>query len=116
MRFDERLTINLDIQTVDFSVPPLSIQPLVENAVKHGILQKIEGGTISIRTYEDEKGYYVEIKDDGVGFEINSLDPTDNNHIGLNNVRYRLSSMCNGELKVDSVIDKGTTMVVTFNK
>ena len=116
MRFDERLTINLDIQTVDFSVPPLSIQPLVENAVKHGILQKIEGGTISIRTYEDEKGYYVEIKDDGVGFDIDSLDPTDNNHIGLNNVRYRLSSMCNGELKVDSVIDKGTTMVVTFNK
>ncbi len=116
MRFDERLSVNYDIKVVDFLVPPLSIQPLVENAVKHGILQKLEGGTISIKTYEDEKAYYVEIKDDGVGFDLNNLDPTDNNHIGLNNVKYRLSSMCNGELNIYSVIDKGTTMVVTFNK
>ena len=116
MRFDERLSVNFDIKAVDFLVPPLSIQPLVENAVKHGILQKLEGGTISIKTYEDEKAYYVEIEDDGVGFDLNNLDPTDNNHIGLNNVKYRLSSMCNGELNIYSVIDKGTTMVVTFNK
>ena len=116
MRFDERLSVNYDIKVVDFLVPPLSIQPLVENAVKHGILQKLEGGTISIKTYEDEKAYYVEIEDDGVGFDLNNLDPTDNNHIGLNNVKYRLSSMCNGELNINSVIDKGTTMVVTFNK
>ena len=116
MRFDERLSVNYDIKVVDFLVPPLSIQPLVENAVKHGILQKLEGGTISIKTYEDEKAYYVEIEDDGVGFDLNNLDPTDNNHIGLNNVKYRLSSMCNGELNIYSVIDKGTTMVVTFNK
>ena len=116
MRFDERLSVNYDIKAVDFLVPPLSIQPLVENAVKHGILQKLEGGTISIKTYEDEKAYYVEIEDDGVGFDLNNLDPTDNNHIGLNNVKYRLSSMCNGELNINSVIDKGTTMVVTFNK
>ena len=116
MRFDERLSVNFDIKAVDFLVPPLSIQPLVENAVKHGILQKLEGGTISIKTYEDEKAYYVEIEDDGVGFDLNNLDPTDNNHIGLNNVKYRLSSMCNGELNINSVIDKGTTMVVTFNK
>lgn len=116
MRFDERLNITYDIQVKDFLVPPLSIQPLVENAVKHGILKKIEGGTISIRTYDNSDSIAVEIKDDGVGFDVKSVDPKDNTHIGLNNVKYRLSTMCKGEVLVDSEIDKGTKIVVLFYK
>ena len=116
MRFDDRLNIILDIKAKDFPVPPLSIQPLVENAVKHGILQRIEGGTLFLRTYETTDAYYVEIKDDGIGFDVNDPSYKNKEHVGLNNVKYRLSSMCHGELTINSVIDKGTTMVVKFYK
>ena len=116
MRFDERLNVVLDIQVKDFPVPPLSIQPLVENAVKHGVLKKIEGGTICIKTYEDESAYFVEISDDGIGFDVNDPKYKDKEHVGLNNVKYRLSTMCRGELTINSVLDKGTTMVVKFYK
>ena len=116
MRFDERLNIVLDIKVKDFQVPPLTIQPLVENAVKHGVLQRIEGGTITLKTYEIEEAYVVEIIDDGIGFDTNNPSYKGKEHVGLNNVKYRLSTMCRGELTIDSVLDKGTTMVVKFYK
>ena len=116
MRFDERLNVIYDIQTTDFMVPPLSVQPLVENSVKHGILKKIEGGTITIKTYENEEAYFVEISDNGVGFAVKNAKNLDNNHIGIENVRYRLTSMVNGDLKIESEIDKGTKVIVKFYK
>ena len=116
MRFDERLNVVLDIQVKDFAVPPLSIQPLVENAVKHGILKKIQGGTITLKTYEINEAFVVEIIDDGIGFDINNPSYKGKEHVGLTNVQYRLSTMCHGELTIDSVVDKGTTMVVKFYK
>jgi two-component sensor histidine kinase len=116
MRFDERLNVIYDIKTEDFLVPPLSIQPLVENAVKHGIIKKIEGGNIWIKTYETPRAYIIEIKDDGVGFDTSLYSSEDHKHVGMNNVRTRLSSMCHGELEITSEIDKGTTTVVTLYK
>ena len=115
MRFDERLNVIYEIKVHDFPLPPLCIQPLVENAVKHGILKKLEGGTVKIKTYENDKAYIVEVSDDGVGFDVNSVDQNDD-HIGLNNVRYRLKTMCDGKLTISSVIDKGTTAIVEFKK
>lgn len=116
MRFEERLNLVYDIKVEDFLIPPLSIQPIVENAVKHGILKKIEGGTVTIKTYENKEAYIIEIIDDGVGFDVDTLKTMGNQHIGINNVCYRLSAMCNGEVKVNSIIDKGTTVVVTLYK
>lgn len=116
MRFDDRLSVKYDINTSDFLVPPLSIQPIVENAVKHGILKKIEGGEISIKTTEDNNAYIVEISDNGVGFDINNLNKDDNNHIGLNNVKYRVQSMCRGDVIIKSEINKGTVVTVLFYK
>ena len=114
MRFQDRLKVVYDIKTKDFMVPALSLQPLVENAAKHGILKKIEGGTISIKTYENNAAHIVEISDDGVGFDPN--DVKGNDHFGLNNVKYRISSMCKGSLEVKSEINKGTTVTVFFYK
>lgn len=114
MRFDDRLNIVYDIKNRDFLVPSLSLQPIVENAVKHGILKKIEGGTVTIKTYEDEEAYIVEISDDGVGFDPNNIEGK--NHYGLKNVQYRISSMCKGEMEINSKIDEGTTVIVKFLK
>jgi len=115
-RFNDRLNMVYDIQVIDFPVPPLTIQPLVENAIKHGILKKIEGGEVTLRTYEDENAYYVEIEDDGVGFDMEKIDFSNNKHIGLNNVRHRLKSMCKGDIVFSSQVGKGTKVVVTFEK
>lgn len=116
MRFDDRLEIITDIQTKDFLVPPLSIQPLVENAIKHGILKKLEGGRLIFKTYETPDAYIVEISDNGVGFDVTQLDTQDNKHVGLNNVKHRLNSMCNSDMIVDSEINKGTNIKVLFYK
>ena len=116
VRFGKRVNVIYDIQVKDFEVPPLSIQPIVENAVKHGILKKIEGGTLTIKTYEDENSYYVEIIDDGIGFNIDNINFSENKHIGLKNIQYRLTHMCGAELKVNSEEGKGTDITVRFNK
>ena len=116
VRFNDRVNVIYDIEVKDFSVPPLSIQPIVENAIKHGILKKIEGGTISIKTYSTKDSYVVEVIDNGVGFDMNSIDFEANKHFGINNIRHRIKSMCNGSLEIISEINKGTKAVITFKK
>lgn len=116
MRFEDRLSVEYDIQTKDFKVPPLSIQPLVENSVKHGILKNIEGGKIKIKTYEDNEAHYVDIDENGVGFDITKLKKDDNKHFGINNVSYRLKTMCHSDIKIDSEVGKGTHVVIKFYK
>lgn len=116
MRFNNRINVVYDIQVDDFSIPPLCIQPLVENAIKHGILKKIEGGTLTISTYERNNYYVVDIKDDGVGFNMEDVDFESNKHVGLNNIRYRIDTMCHGDITVNSKIDEGTEVIVTFAK
>ena len=116
MRFNDRLSVVYDIQISDFYIPALSIQPFVENAIKHGVLKKIEGGEVTIKTYEDDTAIYVEVIDDGVGFDMNEVDFKGNKHIGLNNVRHRIASMCKGDVKFESEVGKGTKVTITFYK
>lgn len=116
VRFNDRIKVNYDIVARDFNVPPLSVQPIVENAVKHGILKRLEGGTILIKTYETDNSYVVEIKDDGVGFDVSSVDFSNNKHIGIANIKNRLKNMCNAELSINSEPNKGSLVVVTFFK
>ena len=68
VRFGERLDMHFDIHDDTFIVPPLSIQPLVENAIKHGIFKKPEGGSVWLRSYAEEKYNVVEVEDNGMGF------------------------------------------------
>ena len=72
VRFGDRLEVEYDIQSDDFTVPPLSIQPLVENAIKHGVCKKMEGGTVYLRSYETDDFYVVEVDDNGIGFNAES--------------------------------------------
>ena len=116
LRFNNRLNVIYDIGTTDFLVPPLSIQPLVENAIKHGVLKKIEGGDITITTFELDSEYVVEIKDDGVGFDISNINFEQNQNFGLKNINYRIHQMCNGYLTISSKKDVGTKITVKFKK
>ena len=76
MRFNDRLSVVYDIQISDFYIPALSIQPFVENAIKHGVLKKIEGGEVTIKTYEDDTAIYVEVIDDVTPGKDIDLDGT----------------------------------------
>ena len=69
-RFGERLNVHYDINKHDFLIPALTLQPIVENAIRHGIMKKEEGGTIRIRTDETKRYIYILVADDGVGFDV----------------------------------------------
>lgn len=116
LRFNDRIQVEYDIKTKNFNVPPLSIQPLVENAVKHGVLKKIEGGFILIKVYETFDSYVVEVRDDGVGFDLSKVDFTENEHFGINNIRTRLKNMHCGNLEIKSAPGKGAKATITFYK
>lgn len=116
VRFSDRIKVEYDIKTTDFYVPPLSIQPVVENAIKHGILKRIEGGSLLFKTYESDDAYVVEIIDDGVGFDLADIDFEENKHVGLNNIKHRINTMCKGEMIIDSKVNEGTKVTIKFYK
>lgn len=116
MRFGDRINAIYNVYNTDFRVPALSIQPIVENSVKHGILKKIEGGTIRINVYQRGMSHVVEIIDDGVGFDTDDVSLKNYEHVGLKNIKYRLETMCNGEMQIESELGKGTKVAVIFAK
>ena len=110
LRFGEKINVVFDIKCFDFSLPPLTVQLLVENAVKHGITQKDEGGTIYVSTEKDDRNYIVTVRDDGVGFDTEK--EISGNHIGINNIRKRIEYSIDGTLEIASEIGKGTTATI----
>ena len=114
--YGEALNVIYDIQTKNFSLPALTVQPIVENAVKHGIGKKEGGGTITISTKETDSGYLVIITDDGAGFYPEKTDDDGQQHIGINNVRLRLSAQCGGSLEIKSKPSAGTTATIIIPK
>lgn len=114
-RFGDKIRAVYDIQENSFMIPSLTIQPIVENAVKHG-MRKGKQLTVTIRTYSDVNNYYVEINDDGRGFDVNAFENDGKSHIGIKNVQQRIKMMCGGELMVNSVPDQGTDSVIKIPK
>ena len=141
IRYGEELKVRYDLKTTGFMVPPLSVQPLVENAVKHGLGQKPGGGTLLIRTVRAEKGTRIVIHDDGVGFAPEELrnavqDRTEISEneaemqdaaagredgrsgrrigIGLRNARRRFRLLQNADMTVESAPGQGATVTVTI--
>lgn len=116
LRFDEELQIKYDIQTLDFMVPALSVQPLVENAVKHGVGRKTGGGMVAIQTTETETEYLIYITDDGVGFTEGEYSDSGSTHIGLENIKKRLKIMMNAQIEIESTKGVGTIALVRIPK
>ena len=106
-QFEDSLFVKFDTPFTEFSLPPLTLQPIVENAVKHGMVSCNDPIHISVATVKTDKAIEIIVEDDGPGFK-----PTDNNdpHIALNNIRERLAIMCSGTLNI-SARSGGGTMV-----
>ncbi len=114
LRFGDRLGVEYDIGYADFVMPVLSLQPIVENAVKHGVLKKEEGGRVWIKTRRDGGNVILTVKDDGVGFDPNAVANDGKTHIGFENVKCRIEMQCKGTVVVESDIGKGTTVTMTI--
>lgn len=116
LRFGDLLNVVYSIKEKKFEVPGMSIQIMVENAVKHGLLSKDEGGTVVISTMEEYNHYIVMVEDDGVGFDVNRKIDDGRSHIGIENSRDRIATLCNGTLEITSEIGKGTRVTIKIPK
>ncbi|MBO4234954.1 MAG: histidine kinase [Firmicutes bacterium] len=115
VRFGDRLDMEYDIQVDNFKVPPLSIQPLVENAIKHGIFQKPSGGTVWLRSYEEEDFNVIEVEDNGVGFNADNASRifanTDTQGPAMESVKVLASAM-DDVMKNLTLLDKDGNPIV----
>ena len=116
VRFEDTLEIEYDIKCVDFFLPVLTVQPIVENAVKHGTSKKRGGGTVKISTEEDKDFYVIKVSDTGCGFDTSKPKNDGKRHVGIENVRRRLSNMCRGTLTIESTVGEGTLAVIRIPK
>ena len=116
LRFPNELHIAYDLACTDFLLPPLTLQPLAENAVRHGVRGKKSGeGTVKIAAREYEDRFEVTVTDDGNGFDPNVVPQDGQSHVGLANVRERLR--CAGaSLRIGAGPEGGTEAVIIIPK
>ena len=123
----DRLHMVYEIPDVDFPIPLLTIQPIVENAILHGvensltpctilhgIKPKVGGGTVSLKLEELPDHWQVTVTDDGVGFGLEAV--REKGSIGLENVRRRIARFPGSELRITSTVGMGTQAVLTYGK
>jgi LytS/YehU family sensor histidine kinase len=114
VRFPD-MTFSFEMRSEDFRLPALTVQPLVENAIKHGLMKLQKGGTIRVVSYETEENYCISVEDDGVGFDPDKL-LDEKKHIGIRNIRDRLKAMVGGSLEIESTQGVGTKVLITIPK
>ncbi|WP_168123810.1 ATP-binding protein [Paenibacillus sp. HB172176] len=118
-RFKDRIRVEWEIEEgAEFVLlPPLLIQPIVENAVRHGITKKADGGVIRIHAKQAEGMFIVRVEDDGVGMSKDKLDEVlslnaRSKHVGIRNIRKRLKQRYGTDLHISSELGKGTVMIM----
>ncbi len=116
VRFKSKLQVVYDLKTTSFMLPPLTLQPIVENAVRYGITKNPKGGTVIISSQEEDNRFVITVKDDGKGFDPSAVQNDGKSHIGIENVSNRLRAQCNGTLLVDSSPGKGTLVTMQIPK
>ncbi len=99
IRLGDRLTYEIDNQIIEpISLPPLLIQPLVENAITHGIEPSAQGGQLMVQFKQENNQFIVVISDNGVGLEL--VSPSKGHGMSLNNIKQRLHDLFDGSASV----------------
>lgn len=111
LRYGEKLRVVYAINTIDFQVPTLSLQTLVENAIRHGVSPRPEGGLVVVQTERGDGCTVVRIIDNGVGFDPD-MRSQNADSIGLVNAKKRMEVMMNAVFDIQSIPGKGTTIVI----
>lgn len=110
----DRLKVVFDVSDADFQIPALTVQPIVENAILHGIKPKVGGGTVTVRLSEDDTHWHITVCDDGMGFE--ATDEILNRSVGLSNVRKRIGQFADCGMEVKSTPGEGTKISLHYCK
>jgi len=110
MRFPY-IHISYDIKEDDFELPALSIQPMVENAIRHGVRGRYNG-SVKIMTRGEENEIVISVIDNGKGFDPEGTEEAGGMHIGIRNVRERIEVLCGGTLEIESEPGKGSTVTI----
>lgn len=119
MRFGDRLNIQYDCPEISFDIIPLSIQPMVENAIRHGIYERgAAGGTVTIRTSQANEHFLIQVEDDGVGFDfeatMDEVKAGKRDSTGLFNLIFRFERLMKAKVYVESSIGSGTKITVAI--
>ena len=119
MRFGDKLKVMYDCQETEFDIIPLSIQPLVENAIRHGVYERgLSGGTVTISSFKENESVVVYVEDNGVGFDyekvMDEIKTGKRDSNGLYNLIFRFETLMHAQIKVDSKIDYGTKITITI--
>ena len=112
VQLQDRLTMEYDVFDADFLIPVLTIQPVVENAIIHGIKPKVGGGTIRIALTREEGCHVVSVCDDGIGYTPGG--ETSAHSIGIQNIRTRMSQYPGCSMSVISEPGRGTTVTLRY--
>ena len=108
-QFEDILFVTFDTPHTLFRMPPLTLQPIVENAVKHGMRANNDPIHISVTTRKTDKGSEIIVEDNGSGYNpVDDKEP----HIALNNIRERLKAMCGGSLEITPREGRGTRVTI----
>ncbi len=110
-QYEEGLFVDYDTPHTRFRIPPLTLQPIVENAIKHGRDPYAGVFRISVRTRKTDGGSEIVVADNGRGF---AADETNEAGIALKNIRQRLEIMCGGSLAITDASGGGTVVTVTI--
>lgn len=121
LRYGDKLQVFYNIQDSSFYLPVLTLQPVVENAVKHGVGNKKGGGSIIISTLNENDRVLIKIEDNGVGIDADSIDDISINndnrgHIGLISVKERIEVLLGGTMLFRSRKNEGTTVIIDVPK
>lgn len=120
VRFEGKLFVEFDTPYTNFRLPPLTLQPIVENAVKHGVDPELEPLYVSIHTQETVDGIKITVEDNGPGTESDVSaesdrdHQTDGTHTALANIRERLEMTCAGTLEITQRDGGGTAVTITL--
>lgn len=112
-RFGSRLEINLQVEEGigDIKVPILVLQPIIENAIIHGVLPKPQGGRVDVQIRKEDRWLFFSVKDDGIGMnkpDKENLGLQNGNKIGLANIEFRLDKLYKEKLQIESELNTGT--------
>ncbi len=107
----ENVTVEYEINDTDFRLPALSLQPIVENAIRHGV-RDLDEGKVCVKTLRDGDYHVIIVSDNGEGFDMSATPQGNGNHVGMKNVRERIKTMCGGEFLVDSNPNRGTKITI----
>ncbi len=120
MRFEERLQIEYNIdETIQTSIPALTLQPLVENAVRHGITQRNDGGTLRLTIEREKQHIKITIEDDGIGIPLEKQQELlrgRNERLGFTNPFRKLSLIKGTRFQLESEMGKGTTIIIHIHE